>query len=89
MGIEDADVVASSDVLFAISTDQGVTWKAHNGTTWITLSSPDSGMNAETFNSISLVDWETIFTGNTGFVVRAMIPAMTSYIESVIINFIN
>lgn len=89
LGIEDADIVASSDVLFAISTDQGATWKAHNGTTWITLSSVDSGMNAETFNSIGLSDWLTIFTGNSSFRIRAMIPTLTSYIESVIINFIN
>lgn len=89
LGIEDADIIASSDVLFAISTDQGVTWKAHNGTTWITLTSQDSGMNAETFNSIGLSDWATIFTGNTAFRIRAVLPALTSYIESVIINFVN
>lgn len=89
LGIEDADVVASSDVLFAISTDQGVTWKAHNGTTWITLSSQNSGMNADTFNAVDITDWAEIYTGNSAIRVRAILPALTSYIESVIINYIN
>jgi len=88
-GIEDADIIASDDILFAISTDQGVTWKAHNGTQWITLSSENSGMSGATFESISLEDWALIYSNATQIRVRAVIPAITSYIESVIINFLN
>ena len=89
LGIEDADVVASSDVLFGISFDGGTTWKAHNGTQWVTLSSSDSGMNAETFNAIDVEAWEEIATGAQQFRIRARLPANTSYITSVVINFIN
>jgi len=89
LGIEDADIVASSDVLFAISVDGGTTWKAHNGYMWVNLSSENSGMNAETFNNIDVLDWSRIYLGASTIRMRAVIPSKTSYIESMIINFIN
>lgn len=88
-GIEDADVTASNDVLFAISFDEGETWKAHNGSAWITLSSADSGMSAQTFNSISVEAWAEVAENAEKFRIRAILPALDSYIESIIINFLN
>lgn len=89
LGIEDADIAASDDVLFAISFDEGVTWKAYNGAAWITLTSSNSGMSATTFESIGVEEWATVAESAQHFRIRAVIPASTSYIESVIINFIN
>ena len=89
LGIEDADVVASSDVLFAISFDSGTTWKAYDGTAWQTLSSNDSGMDATTFNSIGVSAWAAAVGAATAFKIRAYLPANTSYITSLIINFLN
>lgn len=89
LGIEDADVIASDDVLFAVSFDSGATWKAYTGTAWAVLTSNDSGMSATTFNSIGVEEWAAAAVGAEHIRVRATLPALTSYIESVIINFIN
>lgn len=89
LGIEDADVIASEDILFALSFDMGETWKAYNGAAWLTLTSEDSGMNTATFNSIGVEAWAEVVTGAEKFRIRAIIPTGSSYIESVIINFIN
>lgn len=89
LGIEDADIIASADVLFAISFDSGTTWKAYDGTQWLTLSSADSGMNAATFNGIGVEAWAAAVGTAAAFKIRAYMPAITSYITSMIINFIN
>lgn len=88
LGIESVTVVASADVLFALSFDDGATWKASDGTQWITLEQENSGMNAETFQNISLEMWAEVVT-STSYKLRFVLMDTTSYMTSVVIHYIN
>ena len=88
LGIESVTIVASSDVLFALSFDDGVTWKAYDGTQWVTLEQENSGMTAETFQNISLEAWADVTT-STIYKVRFVLMDTTSYMTSVVIHYLN
>lgn len=88
LGIESVTVVASADVLFALSFDDGATWKASNGTQWVTLDTENAGMTAETFQNISLEMWAEVVT-STVYRLRFVLMDTTSYMTSVVIHYIN
>ena len=87
-GIEKAIVTASDDVGFAVSFDSGDTWLVWTGSAWGTLSEGDTGMSAETMNSISSEDWNSIATTGT-FKFRAVLPTINSTITSLVIDYLN
>lgn len=88
LGIESAAVTASEDVLFALSFDDGGTWKAYNGSQWVTLDTENAGMTAETFQNISLEAWAEVVTGTT-YRLRFVLMSTESYVTSAVINYIN
>lgn len=88
LGIESVTVTASEDVLWAISFDNGVTWKAHNGSQWVTLEQENSGMTAETFQNLSLEAWAEVVT-STAYRLRFVLMSPDSYVSEVIVNYIN
>ena len=88
LGIESVTVTASDDVLWAISFDDGATWKAHNGSHWVTLEQENSGMTAETFQNLSLEAWAEVVT-STAYRLRFVLMTTDSYVSEVIINYIN
>lgn len=88
LGIETVVVDASEDVLFAFSFDGGVTWKAHNGTAWATLTEDNSGMVASTIAAISVEDWAAVATTGT-FRVRAILNTTDSYLGSFVVDYLN
>ena len=88
LGIESVTVTASEDVLWAISFDDGVTWKAHNGSQWVTLEQENSGMTAETFQNLSLEAWAEVVT-STAYRLRFVLMSPDSYVSEVVINYIN
>ena len=88
LGIESVTVTASEDVLWAISFDDGVTWKAHNGSQWVTLEQENSGMTAETFRNLSLEAWAEVVT-STAYRLRFVLMTTDSYVSEVIVNYIN
>lgn len=45
LGIEGVQAVCSDDILFAITFDNELTWKAYDGTQWINLDLPHTGMS--------------------------------------------
>ena len=87
-GIESVTVTASEDVLWAISFDDGATWKAHNGSQWVTLEQENSGMTAETFQNLSLEAWAEVVT-STAYRLRFVLMTADSYVSEVIVNYIN
>lgn len=89
LGIEKAIVEATEDVLFAISFDDGASWKIYTEQgQWGTLSEEDTGMTSTTLNSISSESWNSVAT--TGqFKVRATLSNKTSSITSFVIDYIN
>lgn len=88
LGIESVTVTASEDVLFALSFDDGATWKAYNGTAWVTLEQENSGMTADTFQNISLEAWAEVVTG-TAYRVRFVLMDTTSYMTELVIHYLN
>lgn len=88
LGIESATITSSSDVLFALSFDDGATWKAYDGTQWVTLEQQNSGMTAETFQNIPLEAWAGVVTSQQ-YRVRFVLMDTTSYMTSLVIHYIN
>lgn len=88
LGIESAEVTASEDVLFALSFDDGATWKAYDGTTWITLETVNAGMTKATMENIGLEAWAEVVT-STVYRLRFTLMESTSYVTQVVIHYIN
>ena len=88
LGIESVTVAASEAVLWAVSFDDGATWRAHNGSQWVTLEQENSGMTAETFQNLSLEAWAEVVT-STAYRLRFVLMSPDSYVSEVIVNYIN
>ena len=88
LGIESATVDASDDVLFAISFDDGVNWKAYDGGKWVTLSTENSGMTKTTMENISLEAWAEVVT-SAMYKLRFVLMDTDSYVSAVRVNYIN
>lgn len=88
LGIESATVDASDDVLFAISFDDGVTWKAYDGAKWVTLSAENSGMTKTTMENISLESWAEVAM-SAMYKLRFVLMNAGSYVAAVRMNYIN
>lgn len=88
LGIESVTVDASEDVLFALSFDDGTTWKAYDGTQWVTLSTENSGMNKTTMENISLEAWAEVVT-SAMYKLRLVLMDTGSYVSAVRVNYIN
>lgn len=88
LGIESATVDASDDVLFAISFDDGVNWKAYDGGKWVTLSTENSGMTKTTMENISLESWAEVAM-SAMYKLRFVLMDTDSYVSAVRVNYIN
>ena len=88
LGIESVSIEASADVLWALSFDDGASWKAYNGSQWVTLEQENSGMTAETFQNIPLEAWAEIVTSDA-YRVRFVLMDTTSYVTSLVIHYLN
>lgn len=88
LGIEGVQAVCSDDILFAISFDNELTWKAYDGTAWINLDLPHTGMSRQTMENISLEAWAEIVTSNQ-YKIRFVIPTIDSYLTSLVVDYIN
>ena len=58
-GIENVLCEASDDVLFAVSIDDGQTWKYYNNG-WVNATTDSEGMTSNTLNLISASVWSEI-----------------------------
>ena len=84
--IENANVGASEDVLFAVSFDEGITWKAFNGEAWETVLTERSGMSAIDIESISVEAWAS--EADEKYMFRVTLFTDASYVDSLLINYI-
>ena len=87
-GIDHASVDASEDVRFAISFDDGITWQAHDGSAWFTVSDTAPGMLASTMNAITAEQWAEVVVLDS-YMVRFWLPNVTAYVKSVVMHYIN
>lgn len=88
LGIQSATVDASEDVLFAISFDGSTTWKAYDGSQWVTVDTDNAGMTKATFEQIGLEAWKEVIT-STAYRLRFALMSTDSFVKSVVINYIN
>lgn len=88
LGIEKVIVDATNGVLFAVSFDSGESWKIWTGQTWGELSEENTGMSAETINSITSEQWNEVAT--TGkFRFRVTLSAIEDKFKSLIVDYVN
>lgn len=89
-GIESATATCTGTLSMAISTDDKVTWKAHNGTEWLTLSDDYSGMSKEQLEAITVDQWNEIITEDVDTIyIRIALTDTTQSVEEIVINFAN
>lgn len=88
LGIESVTVDASEDVLWAMSFDDGATWKAYTEEGWVTLEQENSGMTAEVFQNIPLDAWVQVVT-STQYRVRFVLMDANSYMTGLVIHYLN
>jgi hypothetical protein len=89
LGIENATATCNGTLSMAISTDDKATWKAHNGTEWLTLSDDYSGMSKEQLESITVDQWNEIIQDVDAIYIRIALTDTTQSVEEIIINFAN
>lgn len=88
LGISSVVADASEDVLFAISFDGGITWKAYDGTQWNTLESESDGMSKNVMNAITEEAWSEVTTG-TSYMFRFTLTSADSYMQSIVVDYLN
>lgn len=89
LGIESSTATCTGTLSMAISTDDKVTWKAHNGTEWLTLSDEYSGMSKEQLEAITVDQWNELIQGVDKIYIRISLTDTTQSVEEIVINFAN
>lgn len=87
-GIDHAAVDASEDVRFAISFDDGASWKAFDGSAWFDTSDTVPGMLPSTMNAITAEQWAEVVVLES-YMLRFWLPNVTAFVKSVVIHYIN
>lgn len=88
-GIESAIADCDGELVIAVSFDNKQTWKAWNGETWSLLSEEFSGMNKETFESITFEQWNLLYSGATSMYLKVSFLDATQVIRKITIDFAN
>lgn len=88
-GIENITAVCEGPLILAISFDDQETWKAWNGSEWITLSEEISGMSKETLEAVTADQWQQLYQGADNLYIRIALINEEQSISEVRINFVN
>lgn len=88
-GIEKAEVAASDDITFAITFDDGQTWKYYDyiNSTWNTAITESEGMSAITIKNIPSSAWAEVATSTT-FSFRCVLPTVDSTVGGMYIKYV-
>ena len=88
LGIEKVIAEATDGVLFAVSFDEGATWKIWTGTAWGVLSEQESGMSVEALNGITSEQWNEVdVTGRYRFWIT--LSNADDKFKSLVVDYIN
>lgn len=74
------ELVATDDILFNVTFDNGTTWKYWNGQEWMNSDSTSDGMSGLTLSQLTSSNWENIVTSND-YQIRCILPTTTSSIK--------
>lgn len=84
--IEKIAVSASSDVLFALTIDNGQTWKYYNNGSWVNAASEAEGMNCEVLKNISSAELAELSASTIKF--RCTLSSLDSYAYNVNLKYV-
>lgn len=87
LGIEQVEIEADDNTLFAFSFDAGSTWKAYIDNAWVALSETTSGMNRETVEAIGTDAWAAAKETNQYMVRFTLFEG--GYVKRIIIHYLN
>jgi hypothetical protein len=73
--------------VFAVSPDNGTTWKMWNGSQWVTLSDPASGMSGSVMADISTSNWANLGNNIQKLKVRFTLQSASDKVTSVVVDF--
>lgn len=88
-GIESVFVDASPDVIFSISFDGGNHWLYYSYETWKDSTGFTDGMTTEMIQNISSQAWYNVSGTATQYKIRFILPETTSYVKSLLVDYIN
>jgi hypothetical protein len=89
LGIEKVSITCEGDVIMAVSFDEKQSWKAWTGTEWITVSDEFAGMSKSAVESITVDQWNELFSQSDGFYIRLVFINPGQKISKINIDFIN
>ena len=88
-GIENITAECEGPLILAVSFDDQATWKAWNGSEWITLSEEISGMSKETLEAVTADQWQQLYQGAENLYIRIALVNGEQSLSAVRINFVN
>lgn len=88
-GIETVTADCEGDLIIAVSFDNKTTWKAWNGESWINLSEQFSGMSKATLESITVDQWNLLYSGATSMYIRISFTNLSQSVKEIYIDFVN
>lgn len=88
-GIESVSVDCDGSPLIAVSFDGKNTWKAYDGTDWVTLTSDVLGMAKETIESIPVEQWAAIRGDVVEMYIRVVLSTTDQVVRQIYVAFIN
>lgn len=89
IGIENITADCEGPLILAVSFDAQETWKAWNGSEWITLSEETSGMSKETLEAVTADQWQQLYQGAENLYIRIALVNEEQALAEVRINFVN
>lgn len=87
-GIENITADCEGPLILAVSFDNRETWKAWNGSEWITLSEETSGMSRETLEAVTADQWQ-LYQGADNLYIRVALINKEQSLSEIRINFVN
>lgn len=89
VGIEKVTVTCEGELVMAVSFDEKQSWKAWTGTEWITVSDEFSGMSKSAVESVTVDQWNELYSQSDGFYIRLAFTNSGQKISKIKIDFIN
>ena len=88
-GIESVTIDCDGTPLIAFSFDNKETWKAYDGTQWVSLTSDFSGMSKEIVEAIPIEQWAEIRGNSTEMFLRLVLTSAEQFVRQIYVDFLN
>lgn len=82
------EALATDDVLFSISCDDGKSWMYYNGIEWKESTSLNEGMNSSVVNSVNSTNWNLVIGVSNSYKFRYVLFGEESMVECVAVKYV-